>query len=207
METITRQESLSQKVAEQIAHAKANAMLESHLVELENEALKLASLNTEESFAREDEIEKELLASSVVSQNLTEYKEVLQQIARMYHQNEEWVTAMLAHENAHANVAENLKFTWVGYVVLFAKNETGDISLVQPAFVRKTDRKWTHIESQMKQIAVIDAPAMYDNYPSDADTKEIEEMKSNLDIREKTNKQDAAEIQKIRKELGNLYRY
>ncbi len=204
MEKINFQEQLIEDVKKKIEEAKNNPISETRLAQLEEEILVLGKRKDEEAFKREDEIEKELFASCAITDNVIEFKEFLKQIAEICGQSDEWVTYMLAHENAHSNVAEITGHENIQYIALFVKDEQGQIISIQPACYSKVDKNWGTVEVLLKRMAVTDAPRQYGNKPSNFDDQDMVEDKKTLAVREKTH---AEEVDKIRKELGSLSKF
>lgn len=199
METHTFNEQLKELVKQKIETAKANAILESRLEELEKDMYEYSSRQDDEAYKHEDLIEKEILNSSAVANDLAEFQEVLRQIKEEYGQTDEWAENMLAHENAHANVAEQTGHPWVGYTTLFVKDENNSIVGIQPAYFTKSDRKWGKVETLIKRMEVTNAPRVYDNAPSEYDDADLKKDGERLKVLERT---DAEEVARVRKSLG-----
>lgn len=71
--------------------------------------------------------------------------------------------------------------------------------MIQPAFFTKADRKWGNVETLIKRMAVIDAPRVYDNAPSEHDDADLIKDGEKLKEFERT---DAEEVARVRKSLG-----
>jgi hypothetical protein len=199
MENHNFNEELTLRIKEKIDTAKANAILESRLEEIEKKMYEYSLRQDEEAHRQEDLIEQEILSSSAVANDLTEFREVLGQIKQEYEQTNEWAENMLVHENAHANVAEQTGHPWVGYTTLFIKDSNNRIVGIQPAFFTKSDRKWGKVETLMKRMAVTDAPRVYDNSPSEQDDLDLKKDNERLKEFEKT---EAKEVARVRESLG-----
>lgn len=173
MESDNFNERLRFSIKEKIDTAKANAILESRLEQLESDMYKYGSRQDDEAYKQEDLIEQEILKSSAVANDLTEFREVLRQKREEYGQTNEWAENMLAHENAHANVAEQTGHPWVGYTTLFIKDENNRIVGIQPAYFTKSNRSWSKVETLIKRMAVTDGPRIYDSAPSEYDDADL----------------------------------
>lgn len=190
---------LKESVRQKISKAMSNPILGSHLRDLSDESGRIGGRSDKEAWDREDQIQNEILESSVVADNLVEFREVLNQIAEMCGKDEEFVTDLLAHENSHGNVAEATGHDWVGYIAVFVKDEAGKLVSIQPAHFLKSNRGWGKIETILKRIMVTDAPRIYDNALSQGDEEDLERDRAVIFEMEKT---DAEEIARIKKELG-----
>jgi hypothetical protein len=192
-------EHLALEVKQKIDNAKANAILESRLDVLEKEMVDYAASPGDESYKKEDQIEQEILASSAVAKDITEFREVLRQIQEELGYTNDWTENLLAHENAHANVAQQTGHPWVGYTTLFIKDESNRIVSIQPAFFTKSDRNWGEVETLVKNMMVTDAPSVYGNSPSEFD---VESLRINTEKLEALEKTDAEEVARVKKSLG-----
>ncbi len=190
---------LYETVRQKLNKAAGNPISESRLKDLNDEATRLGGRSDKEAWDREEQIQNEILESSVVSDNLIEFREVLRQVAEMCGQDEEFVTDLLAHENAHGNVAEATGHDWVGYVAVFIKDEIGRLVSVQPAHFLKSNRKWGKIETILKRIMVTDAPRIYDNALSPGDEEDLKRDRAAIFEMERFDKE---KITRIKKELG-----
>ncbi len=83
----------------------------------------------------------------------------------------------LAHENAHANIADQHPDTHLthGYGLVYLKD--GEDISVQPVHISEKVKGSNTIEFFDHAIAVLEAPALYENKLSDDDTREIEVLK------------------------------
>ena len=138
--------------------------------------------------AVEDMIEFEILHSTALADTIGEFRETLEQIRIEFGLTQEWVDDLVAHENAHANVARDTGHEWVGYGAVFIKDDNGQLSAVQPVHFTKPDLSWGPMELITKSIEVTEAPAVYGNKLSEGDVANLE--------------QDKARLEKIREQLG-----
>jgi len=121
----------------------------------------------------DEEIEKEIIDSSVFVNNLVEFREVLRQIAIICGESEIWIEDTLAHENAHANEAEVQGLDFRGYIALFVKDEFGKITGIQPACIIRTPKSFSHSDLLKSNEEVTLAPEKYGNELSDYDRKDL----------------------------------
>jgi hypothetical protein len=203
MEKSNFESNLREAVSAKIETAKNNAIKESHLFELEDELDQLAKTKSQESHDREYEIEKEIFASSVVSDTVIDFKEILVQIGTMYGQSPDWAINMLAHENSHANIGESIGFDIRGYIVIFSKDESGRIVSIQPAVLSKANDKWSDVEKSMKDAVMQEAPKIYGETMSDGDKDMATRARLKLDLLGRLN---PVEVERVRRELGNLWK-
>lgn len=165
------QTELQERVAEKIKFALDNAMPESRFSELHK---KVAEDITNGTLPEDKKtFEEEILRSTVVAETLPEYKEVLMQAEILLHEDEGWAIGELAHENAHANVGLSLNFKWIGYGLLFVKDEAGVLLGVNPNCIIRPQSEWTEGEYHSKSIEMLDAPRMYGETLSPGDIKQI----------------------------------
>lgn len=197
-------EQLKSNVQKKLEHAKNRALLDSRLLELETQMAELSQSSNSDRFQKEDKIQQEITSSSAVSDTLVEFREVLRQLTEEYGEyglDEKWAEDLLAHENAHANIAQATGHEWVGYLTTFIKDNEGRIVSIQPSHLTKSQKGWGYRESIVKHIEVLDAPRKYDNKLSSFDEQDIETDKKRLADLEKTHKE---EIDAVRKSLGIL---
>lgn len=187
-------ESMKARVAENIKKAKERPILESRLVKLEiilnahRDKFIETGQRSAEAVAEEDMIEFEILHSTALADTIGEFRETLEQIRVEFGLTQEWVDDLVAHENAHANVARDTGHEWVGYGAVFIKDDNGQLSAVQPVHFTKPDLSWGPMELITKSIEVTEAPAVYGNKLSEGDVANLE--------------QDKARLEKIREQLG-----
>lgn len=195
-------------IESKLEHARRNAILESRLVELEQELEILenqfikSGTKSQEQVIREEEIEREILNSAAIVNSLGEYRDMLTIAARDCNVSQTWVEETLAHENSHANVAESLDFVWIGYAIVYIKDEQGKISSVQPLHMTKPQMKWGPKEVLSKRIEVTSAPKRYDNALSDSDIASIEKDKRRLEEIGLRENRKRVELDEVRARLG-----
>jgi hypothetical protein len=92
----------------------------------------------------------------------------------------EQVDQILNHENAHANVAEQVqsqKFN--GYRILFTKDKDGEL-LVQPFAKLSTDYSFSDEQILEDRMKVIEAPLQYGDRLSPDDKEKIQKLQKSL---------------------------
>lgn len=203
MKEYFKQGSFNLEIKKAFEQAKNNPILDSRLVALEKEIVELGKIKNEQAFRREDEIEQEILAHSLVVDDVMAFKEALFEVAKLCGQDKDWVIDMLAHENAHANMAQVAQYKVIKFIVLFIKDESGKLVSIQPACYFRSDPNFSKIESITKRIAITDAPRLYDNKPSPRDESELIKDQAELDALAR-NSLDKSEILRIRRDLGLL---
>ncbi len=202
-------EDMRARIANTIETARSNPISEERLKELEDrlEHLKKAFVERgsreEKETIEEDKIEKEILHSSALADNLVEFKEMLKQISEKYSEPPEWVTDLLAHENAHANIAEITAHEWVGYATVFIKDETGQLSGIQPLHFLKPELSWEPKEAIQKSIEVLEAPEKYGNKLSPSDEENITKERELLEKIRLRQQSDLKRIAEIREGFKN----
>jgi len=168
-------EKMRAEISTRIEQARNNPIAEARLVELEAELSKLTDdfirIGSRDAgqISSEDAVENEILKSSAVADNIVEFKEMLGQLGATYgdaikggnESAEKWAEDLLAHENAHANVAQETGHEWVGYGAVFIKDEAGRISSIQPLHFTKPKLEWGPREVIEKNIGVTQAPEKY----------------------------------------------
>lgn len=207
MESSNPIEKMRAKVAERLKQARNNPISESRLMELEQK-LDLGKDEFIETQHRspdrvkeENMIEKEILRSSALADNLTEYTEMLQQIRTAYGLTQEWANDLLAHENAHANVAQETGHEWVGYAAVFIKDSDGNLISIQPLHFTKPNLSWGPEEMIAKNIEVTKAPEVYVNKLSEGDELSLVEERRRLERIKMRKAPDEAKIEKLKIQL------
>lgn len=209
-ETASTPESVSMRIEKALDIAEKSPIAESRLGELEQEISRHKKdfvehgTRSAEDEAREEEILAEILRSSAIAENVVEYKLMLESIARRHNLPDGWSTHMLAHENAHANVAINTGHEFVGYAAIHMKDESGALSSIQPLVFHKPDPTWGPVESLTKGIEVTKAPEMFENEMSDGDTASVAEDEEHLARAQQLEVQRQQRLSQIREELAKI---
>jgi hypothetical protein len=210
IETAPTIEAVSVRIEKALDAAQNNPIEESRLVELEAEISNHKrdfverGTRSAEDEAREEEILAEILRSSAVVEDVAEYKLMLESIARRHNLPEDWSTHMLAHENAHANVAISTGHEFVGYAAIHMKDESGALSSIQPLVFHKPDPTWGPVESLKKGIEVTKAPEVFENEMSEGDTASVAEDEAHLARAQQLEVQRQQRMSQIREELAEI---
>ncbi|MDO8482593.1 MAG: hypothetical protein Q7S86_02120 [bacterium] len=209
-------EKIRKEIFQRIDVARNNPIARTRLVEIEKQLGRFIDTflkngqRDDAQIISENEIDREILQSCAVADNIVEFKEMLRQLAERYESaigknNEEaikWAEDMLAHENAHANVAQATGHEWVGYAALFIKDEDGNLSSFQPLHFTKPKLEWGPRELITKSIEVIEAPEKYGNKLSEGDVESLAQDKQRLESIRVREEMDQRRISEIRKDLG-----
>lgn len=203
---ISQFEQIKLKVSEKIEKAKNNPIYESRLTELEKKLketrdkfIKTGKRNLEDN-AQDDEVESELMKSCAVVETLPEFREMLNQLSVRFGNQYDWINSYLAHENAHANVAESTGHDLVGYATVFIKNDQGDLINIQPLYFTKANLNWGPEEMLRKSIEVTNAPEVYGDTLSEGDMESLQnDRKSLAEIKAR---EDKIKVGEIRNDLG-----
>ncbi|OGI89773.1 hypothetical protein A2911_00745 [Candidatus Nomurabacteria bacterium RIFCSPLOWO2_01_FULL_40_15] len=121
---------------------------------------------------------EEIIRSSAIAHNLTEFKILLEELGKALNKN---FSGVLAHENAHMNVAEAEKVKVIGYAVTFLKGP--EESIVSLAFGIMIS---PHLSSQdprdqvVTMIRILNAPEEYGEILSPKDIHDITQLKGLL---------------------------
>jgi len=210
VETAPIIEAVSVRIEKALDAAEKNPIAESRLGELEEEISRHKKdfveqgARSAEDEAREEEILAEILRSSAVAESIVEYKLMLESIARRHNLPDGWATHMLAHENAHANVAISTGHEFVGYAAIHMKDESGALSSIQPLVFHKPDPTWGPVESLTKGIEVTKAPEAFENEMSDGDTASVAEDEEHLARAQQLEVQRQQRLSQIREELDAI---
>jgi hypothetical protein len=203
-------EAVSARMEQALDVAEKNPIAESRLGELEQEISRHKKdfvergTRSAEDEAREEEILEEILQSSAVADTIVEYKLMLESIARRHNLPDGWSTHMLAHENAHANVAISTGHEFVGYAAIHMKDESGALSSIQPLVFHKPDPVWGPVESLKKGIEVTKAPEAFENEMSDDDIASVAEDEEHLARAQQLETQRQLRLSEIRGELAEI---
>ncbi len=175
-------EKIKEEIALKIERASANPLRTSRYLELEGQikaqkdTFFATGAKTEEDLVLDEAIKQEIIGSAAVVDTIPEYTEMLTQISRKYGLSEEWARDLLAHENAHANVSEQLGYDQIGYGTFFLSNDEGVLESIQPAHIHEEPNAWKAFEVIENGIKTLEAPQEYGNEMSEADISERDEL-------------------------------
>lgn len=197
-------EKTREDIVRKIEQAINNPISENRLGEIENE-LKLftdkfieTGNRTEEQLGVEKKLEEEIFKSSAIVGNITEFRIMLDYLSEKFGSEHRWVENYLAHENAHANVAENTGHEFVGYATVFIKDESNNLVGIQPLNFTKPQLEWGPEEMLRKGIKTTEAPEKYGDKLSDGDKSDLALSKQRLEKIE----EDKNRLAELRKELS-----
>lgn len=195
-------EKIKVDISKKIEAAISNPLKTSRYIELDDTVksqqqkfFKLGSKSPED-LELDNQITGEILKSGAIVETLPEYKELLNQVSKKFNLGEEWENDLIAHENAHANVSEELKYEQVGYGTFFLSNDEGVLESIQPAHVHIEPNSWSPIEVIENGIKTLEAPKEYNNEMSEADISERDQL---ISQREEIRKK---ELDEVRQRLG-----
>lgn len=195
-------ENLKEEISRKIEAAKSNPLKVSRYLELEETIKKQKDkffelgVKNEEDLLVDKKVKDEILASGAIVKTIPEYRELLEQVSRQYGLGEDWVVDLLAHENAHANVSQELEYDQIGYGTFFLSDDEGNLESIQPAHVHEEPGSWSPIEVIENGITSLEAPKAYGNEMSEADISERDEF---VVEREKIRQR---ELEEVRSKLG-----
>jgi hypothetical protein len=168
-------EQINEAIIEKVKHAISNPISADRLdeigVDLEyfgDKHAKNGGLD-EEDLAIVKVLEDERHRSSAVSGNITEFRMMLDYLEVRFGPENEWVKTFLAHENAHANVAEETGHNFFGYFLTFIKGDDPKRMNVEIRVETQAQPEWGPEETIRKGIAVILAPEHYGDTLSESD--------------------------------------
>lgn len=146
------------------------------LKELQNKQIN-EGLSTSEDFLCRI-LKDQFKSCAVIVQNISEYRKVLE-LAGL---SGKAVDQILSHENAHANVAEQLPSQiFKGYSLRFLKEDDGRI-IMHPQALFLRDNSFSEEQLIEDEIKVTEAPIYYGDELSPGDKKSIENLKNKLSI-------------------------
>lgn len=188
--------------------------LERQIVDQKNKFYK-DGVKTPQDLELDEKIKQEILSHGAVVKTLPEYGEMLTQVSSQYNLGKEWRDDLLAHENAHANVSEELGYDHIGYGLFFISEEEENFDprniepkkkhliSIQPAHIHEDLERWSPIEVIENGIKTLEAPETYGNKMSEADIAERDELLKRKEeafaIAEEKRQRDLSEV---RKSLG-----
>lgn len=201
-------ERVREEIIKRVETAIGNPISDERLGEIERELSKFNSVFIEKGFRDEEQnkaekqLEEEILRSSALAENLFEFETMLNYLSERFGTQHGWIDNYLAHENAHANVAEATGHESLGYATVFIKDNSGELVSIQPVHITKPQPEWGPKEVFSKNIEVLEAPEKYGDKLSDGDKADIVLSKQRLKEIEEREKKDKEKLEGVRKELG-----
>lgn len=131
---------ITKKIIGKVAVAFNNPMLETDFLKLKDELSSLLEqMETEETQKRKAEVLWKIMRSSVITDNITEYRETLLFIARKCGFELSWANNTFQNETSHANEMEKNDGNDLEILTVFVKDEKDKILKPEPFIVRKSD--------------------------------------------------------------------
>jgi len=188
-------EQINEAVVEKVRRAINNAISKDRLDEIEEELeffnaqyIKNEGLS-DEDLATVREIEDERDRSIATVGNITEFRMMLDYLEERFGPKDDWIKSYLAHENAHANVAEATGHNFIGYSIEFVKLDDSGSVYVQPGISLEPQPEWGREELLRKRIAVTLAPEHYGDVLSVGDEADWHVLERELEKVRSDNKQ------------------
>ena len=214
-------EQIKLEITKKVEAAKNNPLdinryqeLEKQIVDLKDKFFKSGS-KSQEDLEIDEKIKQEILSHGAIVQTLPEYGEMLNQVASQYNLGKEWRDDLLAHENAHANVSQELGYDQIGYGLFFISEDEENLDprniapkkknliSIQPAHIHEDPTHWPPIEVIENGIKTLEAPETYGNEMSEADIAERDELiKRRGEVSKLTEEKRQRDLSEIRKSLG-----
>lgn len=169
-----------EKLKYSIAKAYQTAMnldnYDQKIIELRNLRQERINGLSKEKEIKFQQLSKEIADSEVVAYGIIEYKKILELLGL----SKEKVSELLNHENAHANVTEQVSSqTFDGFRVRFHKDSNGKITFT-PSIKTTTDMSFPEKQRLEEDILINEAPIYYGDKLSERDKTVTEEAKRRL---------------------------
>jgi hypothetical protein len=154
-------------IEERVAYIKENPIRFGIAEQLKLEYIRLLHKEniTEEEHARLVEIRKWFNDAMMSVETLTEFRLALESFGC----TEEYITGVIAHENAHGNRAAALKAKHYGYTLLAMYDEQEKEFVLQPSCSLDVIDSWSNWRKNRVKIAYTKAPEDYGNSLSSKD--------------------------------------
>ena len=118
-------------------------------------------------------METRVLKATAQTRTISEFKELLRLIPGL---SEEKVIDILEHENAHANVAQQLDTVeFKGYGAVFFKNDDEIVSVTPTTFIDR-EAGGDRVQFLLDNMAFLEAPDTYGHHMSDDDVVERDRL-------------------------------
>lgn len=159
-----------------VAFAKEHILSEQDYENISTEQLRMRAIEKDREFTNEEVdhflsfLEKIENATVIVS-TIPEARRVME----LLNFKPDQVTHVLAHENAHANKAEELGGEHLGYEFILNRGSEGNI-LIHAQAKNKIPDGLSEEEEKIFKLKTLFAPEEYGNKLSEADIRDIEEL-------------------------------
>ena len=170
MEKPTILETLETEIEEKVEEVKQRAMTLDEAKIMTDFFDKWYYGNDRSHDAELEVIQDAVMNSSVIVQTLVEYIMVLE---KSLGQNK--AEEILAHENAHANVAMSLGAEFVGYTLLICKDKEGFV--IRGGAPYRLPLEWTDEKKKAAHVRIYTGPEEYGEKLSPSDEKVIDGLK------------------------------
>lgn len=170
MEKPTIPETLERETGEKVEEVKQRAMTLDEAKTMTDFFDKWYYSNDRSHDAELEVIQDAVMNSSVTVQTLVEYRMVLEKAL-----GQDKAEKILAHENAHANVALSLGAEFMGYTLLICKDK--DDFAIRGGASYRLPIEWTDEEKKAAHIRIYAAPEEYGEKLSHTDEKVIDGLK------------------------------
>jgi hypothetical protein len=173
-------ETLRKEIRERIEKVRHNPISQKRLQELESRMDAIFTRFSEKGERTTGEIKEEkniiseISRHSVVVYGIAEFRLVLEEMAdyiKGFYTKED-IDDILAHENAHMNVASSLEYKISGYALTFIDSGDGNLG-VQPSCLFFMNENWNLKQTLNNTISSLDAPRKYGNSLSEKDINGI----------------------------------
>ena len=175
MEIFPTIESVHQGIAHRFDVAKEHALQYEEAIRIMDERDELQSIGGSDSSKKITELDEKLQASIVTVNTLGDFRTLLEKTDL----SAEDVLHTLAHENAHANVAESLGADEIEYSIMICKGKDNFKYNAWASFRNPSD--WSKDPQKIPNlIRIFNAPAEYGDSLSEDDRKTIEKLRERI---------------------------
>jgi hypothetical protein len=171
MEKPTSQEALEIEIRKKVEEVKARSMNLKDAKKATKTFDKWYYSDDRSHDAELENIQEEIMNSSVTVHTLAEYKMVLQSMM-----DDDEAEEILAHENAHANVAQSLGAEFLGYSLLICKD--GDEFVFRGGAPYRLPSEWSTEKKKAAHLRIYGAPEEYGEENSPTDEKVVNSLKN-----------------------------
>lgn len=171
MEKPTSQEALKIEIEKIVEEVKARAM---SLKDAKKATKTFDKWYYSDNRSHDEELEAiqdAIMNSSITVQTLAEYRMVLENMTNPAEAEE-----ILAHENAHANIAQSLGADFIGYSLLICKD--GDEFVFRGGAPYRLPKEWSAEKKKAAHIRIYNAPEEYGEELSPTDEKVVDGLRN-----------------------------